>query len=283
MTDQLVLLYIVYGENEVYYNGAKFSILSFLNSLASSDTRPKIIVLTEKPDLFEGYPVETVRITKAMRNAWSVDGKYHFRIKNRGMRYITENYEFAENSKLLFIDADTYFTKNANQLFGLIKDNQALMFLNEGNVNKKKKFSLLQDGMANKTLQLPNFGTYSLSNTSTMWGSLMIGLRPSMFNILDYADELMLALMHETNIHTIEQFALAEALQTQYLLVEGKKFVSHYSTSGKKAHAESVLRCFFRENSNKTFAEQLTNAREVKLKRGPLTVIKQKLEKRKRT
>ena len=274
------LLYIVYGENDVYYQGAKFSILSFLNNSPSLANTPEIIVLTEKPDHFIKYPVSTYLITPEMKAEWSVGGKYHFRIKNRGLKFITDQLTFSESDKLLFIDADTYFNKDPNQLFDLISDQQALMFLNEGLITSKKKFESLRKGIEGVTLQLPSFGEYKLSKDASMWGSLMIGMTPNMFHLLDYADQLMLSLMKKTDIHTIEQFSLVEALKTQVNVVEGKKLVKHYSTSGKKKHAEKVLQSFFTLFGNQEFTKQLNAAKKIKLTRNLYTVLKQKLAKR---
>lgn len=274
------LLYIVYGDHDVYYQGAMFSILSFLNNAASLEDTPEIIILTEKPDYFKNYPVSTYLITPEMKASWSVNGKYHFRIKNRGLKHITEQLNFDELDKLLFIDADTYFTKDPNQLFNLISKQQALMFLNEGLITSKKKFGSLKDGMEGVTLQLPSFGEYRLSPDAAMWGSLMIGITPNMFHLLDYADQLMLSLMEKTDIHTIEQFSLVEALKTKYNVIEGKNFVKHYSTSGKKKHAEKVLRLFFNNVGKQEFTQQLSAAKKVKLTRNLYTVLKQKLAKR---
>ncbi len=274
------LLYIVYGDSDVYYQGAKFSILSFLNNSPSLADKPEIIILTEKPDHFKNYPVSTYLITPEMKDEWTVNGKYHFRIKNRGLKYITDQLTFSEQDKLLFIDTDTYFNEDPNQLFDLISNQQALMFLNEGLITSKKKFESLRDGIGGVTLQLPSFGEYKLSKDSSMWGSLMIGMTPNMFHLLDYADQLMLALMKKTDIHTIEQFSLVEALKTQFDVVEGKKLVKHYSTSGKKKHAEKVLQNFFTHFGNQKFTLQLNAAKKIKLTRNLYTVLKQKLAKR---
>jgi len=274
------LLYIVYGDNDVYYQGAKFSILSFLNNSPSLTDAPEIIILTEKPDYFKNYPVSTHQITPEMKAEWSVNGKYHFRIKNRGLKFITDQLIFSESDKLLFIDADTYFNKDPNQLFDLISSQQALMFLNEGLISSKKKFESLRKGIEGVTLQLPSFGEYKLSQDASMWGSLMIGMTPNMFHLLDYADQLMLSLMKKTDIRTIEQFSLVEALKTQFDVVEGKKLIKHYSTSGKKKHAEKVLQNFFTLFDNQEFTQQLNAAKKIKLTRNLYTVLIQKLAKR---
>ena len=84
-----ILLYIVFGENKGYYDGAKFSLLTFMNWVLNEDP-VEIVILAENPDEFESYPVTVFPISAQQRNEWSLDGKHHFRIKNRGMAYVMD-------------------------------------------------------------------------------------------------------------------------------------------------------------------------------------------------
>ena len=76
--------------------------------------------------------------------------------------------------------------------------------------------------------------TYELSKKSALWGSLMVGLTANMRQNIDWADKLMIKLFDMVSAHTIEEFSLSESLIREYNIVEGKKFVSLYSTSRKK-------------------------------------------------
>ena len=75
-----IILYIVYGEDQGYYDGAKFSFLTFMNWFEKDDPI-EIVVLTEKPEEFDNYPVQSLLITNQQKKEWSLNGKYHFRIK----------------------------------------------------------------------------------------------------------------------------------------------------------------------------------------------------------
>ena len=70
-----------------------------------------------------------------------------------------------------------------------------------------------------------------------MWGSLIIGVMPNMKNSIEWADKLMLEFKGLVKAHTIDQFSLSETLLMNYKIVEGKRFVSHYSTDGPKESA----------------------------------------------
>ena len=49
-----VLCYVVYGDNEMYYEGVKVSILSFFSQIAVQQ-RPLVAVLSPKPNFFADW------------------------------------------------------------------------------------------------------------------------------------------------------------------------------------------------------------------------------------
>ena len=102
----------------------------------------------------------------------------------------------------------------------------------------------------------------------------MVNMRPS----LDWADKLMLKFFDLVPSHTIEPFALSESLLRKYKMVEGKNFVSLYSTSRKKEYAKNILSNFFKENNLLHIDEQVRLAQNVKIKRSIFTILKQRLQ-----
>ena len=270
-----ILLYIVFGKNKGYYDGAKFSLLTFMNWVLNEDPI-EIVILTENPDEFESYPVTVFPISEQQRNEWSLDGKYHFRIKNRGMAYIMDQLELTEQDKILFLDTDTYFHKSPLPLFDLIQPNQALFYLNEGLIYNRKRFQVYIDHLEGKTIQIDN-DVYELSEESAMWGSLMVGIMPNMRPSLDWADKLMQVFIDTVPAHTIEPFSLAESLLRKYKMTEGKKYVSLYSTSRKKEHAMPIIDEFLNKCQALPIDKQISLAQKVIIKRSTFKVIKQRI------
>jgi len=270
-----ILLYIVFGDNKGYYDGAKFSLLTFMNWVLTEDPI-EIVILTEKPDEFESYPVKVFPISEDQKNEWSLDGKYNFRIKNRGMAYIMDQLELIEHDKILFLDTDTYFHKSPLLLFDLIKPNQALFYLNEGLIYNRKRFQVYIDHLEGKLIQIDD-DEYELSKESAMWGSLMVGIMPNMRHSLDWADKLMQVFIDMVPAHTIEPFSLAESLLRKYKMTEGKKYVSLYSTSRKKEYAIPLISEFLNKYQELSIDKQISLAQKVIIKRSIFTVIKQRI------
>ena len=275
-----IILFIVYGEKQIYYDGAKFSILTYLNWV-STENSVEIVVLTEKPEEFLNFPISIFKINTKQKKDWSLDGKYHFRIKNRGICHVIDKLSLKDNDKLLFFDADTYFHKSPIALFKLIDSNQALFFINEGLINRKKRFKSILNSLKGKTIKLHD-SSYKLKDNSSMWGALMIGIMPCMRDSFELADELMQSFLEIVPSHTIEQFSLSEVLSAKYKLVEGKKYVSLYSTSGKKEYAKKVLREFFNKHSKLNIQEQIKIAQLVNFNRPLSMIIKQHINKLKK-
>ena len=269
-----ILLYIVYGEDQTYYDGVIFSFLTFMYWLTDRN-QIDIFVLTEKPEKFESYPVNILAMNEEQKKEWSIDGDYHFRIKNRGLAYVMDELKLKEDDKILFLDADTYFHKSPLPLFDLIKTNQAVFYLNEGLIYERKRFSVYVENLQGKKIKI-NDEFYELSKKSALWGSLMVGISANMRSSLDWADKLMLEFFKLVPTHTIEPFALSESLLRKYKMVEGKNFVSLYSTSRKKEHASRILSNFLKNNIMLDIEEQIHSAQSIKIKRPLFVVIKQR-------
>ena len=265
-----IVLYIVYGEEKSFYDGAKLSFLTFLNWKSEKDAF-EIVILTEKPEEFNGYPVKVLPISVEQKKDWSLNGKYHFRIKNRGIAYIMDKLDLKGRDKLLFLDTDTYFNKSPLPLFHLIKPNQTLFYLNEGLIYGRKRFDVYVRSLKGKQIEFDGH-SYQLSKKSAMWGALMLGLMANMRLSLEFADKLMLRFIDQVPAHTVEQFALSEILLAKYKIVEGKKFVSSYSTSRKKEYANKMINKFFKENNKLPVNKQITLAQKIRIKR-PITIV----------
>jgi len=271
-----VVLYIVYGDDDAYYQGAQFSILTFMH-WASNKDEVEIYVLTEKPEKFTGFQANILVMTMTHKQKidWSLNGKYHFRIKNRGLAFVMDSLKLEENDKILFFDTDTYFHKSPLPLFDLIQPNQALFYLNEGLIYKRKRFDVYVKSLEGQSIEIEG-QNYLLSKQSALWGSLMVGIMPNMRPSLEWADLLMQKFYEIVPSHTIEPFALSESLLKNYKLVEGKNYVSLYSTSRKKDYVKNILSIFFKKNKFLSIEEQVYLAQKIKIKRPLFVILKQR-------
>jgi heptosyltransferase-3 len=273
-----IICFIVYGNNEDYYNSAKFSILNLLNFTNNTDI--SIIVLSEDITKFKNYPITTIKITEKQIKDWSLNGRYHFRIKNLGLQHVIKTLELSDNGKIIFFDVDIYFKKNPLKLFNLITNSQIVMYRDEGFICKKKRFKYYKNNLSNTTIQCENMGNYSMNTNAKMWGSAIMGLTKQMaLDLLQNADSLMLCLLSkisEKKAHTIEQFSLSESVKESHKITEGSRYVSIYSTDRKKRYAQKQLKKFFDENNGSSIDLLVNRSLSINLKRSIVKIIKER-------
>ena len=267
--------YIVYGENDGYFVGARFSILTLL---AYNRANIKVVVLTDRPTYFSDLPVTTLELSLKQKRKWSLDGRYHFRIKNRGLANVIETLDLGDSEKIVAVDTDGYFTSSIAELFERINTTNSTIFRNEGAIRKKKRFRVYKDALDRKTFKTPMNKIYRLSPNAEMWGTLLWGFQVSNKTILDTADDIMLCLLDVVDAHTIEPFALTEAIKSDHNLFESKQYIKNYSTSGKKRFALAVLRRFCDEVSDASIEQQIEAAKTVRLSRNFLQFVQSRYE-----
>lgn len=277
------LAFVVYGNDKTYYQGARFCILSFLaNWQGGVDSRPEVVVLAEETEHFSGLPIRVLPISSAQKAEWSLNNTYHFRIKNRGLKYLCDQLPLASEDKLVFLDTDTYFNQATNIYFDAISSTESLMFFPEVKINdlpESNEYAVIRG----KDIALEDGSSYCVTEQSTMWASAVIGITGSQKQAFDYADQLIQALRNEgCKAHTLEQFALSEALSRDVALRPAKDWLNHYSTSGRKDWGRKVLERFFIENCNKPFEEQVQLAKKVSFTRPLSEVIRGHIYKKKK-
>ncbi|WP_413112721.1 hypothetical protein [Thaumasiovibrio sp. DFM-14] len=274
------LVYVIYGHDETYYQGARFGILSFLSHWEGGNP-PQVVVLTECPEKFEGMPIDIIGLSNQQIREWSLDGAYRFRIKNRALHFFITSRSLSEQSKILFMDTDFYFSQATNIFYEHITDQQALMFFPETSISN------LPDDNEYAVLRQRDFviqgKQYRVTEQSMMWASAVIGITPRMIEALEYADQLILAFRKAGCMaHTLEQFALSEALSRNVNLREAKPWVQHYSTSGRKDYARKVLQRFFSRYGSSPFEVQVTASRGVNFRRTLVAVVQGHIYKKKK-
>ena len=94
---------------------------------------------TDKPELFEGYPVRLVQINEQEAYHRSFNGIQHFVIKLRALEkaMLTSDVDVS-----LLLDTDAYWKKNPSTLAHCIKPNHAVIFCNEGRVKGTRNVSI---------------------------------------------------------------------------------------------------------------------------------------------
>lgn len=71
------LVYVAYGDDPLFYDGIKISILS-LYAHTPKVQLPKIVVIGEKDDEFYEFPVTNILPSNKQKDEWTLHGLYHY-------------------------------------------------------------------------------------------------------------------------------------------------------------------------------------------------------------
>ncbi|MBU6958387.1 hypothetical protein KRR23_11635 [Pseudomonas sp. CVAP len=220
------LLYLVYGDQDVYRREAKFSILTALSQLKKGKSLC-IRIFTDRPEDYAGWPVETLALNQQTLTSWQGENGYHHRRKACA---IAAGLKLAE--KTLFVDTDTLFLEDPNLILKRIQPQQYLMDCFEYDwsyVCKRPDYVKL--GMC-----LQAHGINS-DNSFKLYNSGLCGVTDSDTPLLEETIKLIDEWTQGSfDIHTIEQIALSFAMRDKPVQ-EAKKFIYHYFAEKRFFHA----------------------------------------------
>lgn len=243
------LVYLVYGGKPEYHREAKYSILSAYYH--AQGKCPRILLYTDEPAQFAGWPVEVIELDAATLKEWTGPASYLHRRKAAAIR---DALAYADQS--IFIDTDTFFTSSPLTLFERLANAPWLVDEIEG-VWKEHKGKVLHDVLA------PHLADrHGVDQNMLLINSGVLGFQADASRIMDET----LALIDEMHpmvpdIHIIEQFAVGVAARHLGRPAESVGVLKHYF-SGKN-YWRHIVGAFFMQHGE-TFSEALVQAsREV--------------------
>ena len=255
--------FIAYGEDELYHRGALFSALRLLHYNSASTIR----ILTDKPHLFDAYPVETIELSEAQKTKMSFGNRYHFGIKAAGIIELLKGCD-----RLFFMDTDTYPVADISHVFDRISPSHSIMRMCEGRPRMDYP-TLAGKGIA--------VGNQILTGAEPMWNSGLLGVHSSNLPALERAYSAIEQVSQVLQCHTPEQFCIGVALAQDARTISPHRLpIRNYSTSGKKRFARQRIETFYVENGLKTINEQIADAAATRLWRTPLDLLKKQFARR---
>lgn len=233
------LIYIVFGQNFNNHLETNFSIISFLARKNSVD---KIYVMTDDDQYYQqavSQGVEIILVTPEQLKSWQEPYGFFWRIKIKAIQYVVEKYP---DQNWLYLDADTFLSKELYEVRTKLENGESVMHLNEGKLselNSKTERLMWQQSKGKK------FAGYEITDDLSMWNAGAIGI-PSknatalMIGILLLCDE-----MCEAGItrRLIEQFAFSVVLNSETKLSACDNVIVHY-WANKEEWNEVILDFF---------------------------------------
>ena len=220
------LLYLIYGDKDVYRREAKFSMLTALAQLKRGESLC-IRIMTDRPQDYAGWPVETITLDEQTLKAWQGDNGY---IHRRKACAIAQGLRLAD--KTLFVDTDTLFLESPLRLFEKIAPGQYVMDRFEydwSTVCARADYVKL-----GQHLQAHGINA---QNSFKLYNSGLCGVTAGDSAMLEESIRLIDEWTQGSfDIHTIEQIAISFAMRDKPVQ-EAKKLVYHYFAEKNFFHA----------------------------------------------
>ncbi|MBN9219497.1 MAG: hypothetical protein J0I79_16250 [Mesorhizobium sp.] len=251
--------YIAFGNDELYARGALFSALRLLHFCPGAD----ITVLTDRPGIFDRYPIRTIELTAGRMTEMSFGGRYRFGIKAAGIIDLLERYE-----RLFFMDTDMYPVGDISRCFRQISASCSIMRKCEG-TPKPPYRAIKHKGFL--------LGGRKLTGYEPMWNSGVLGVHSSNSPALSKAYGAIEQMIGVVKAHTPEQFCIGVALSQDGRTISGHWLpIRNYNTRGRKLFARRRLDAFFAANGHLDVDRQVEQASTYRLWRAPIDLWKQR-------
>ena len=244
--------YIAFGQDELYALGALFSALRLLHYCPNASIK----VLTDRPDIFHGYPIETMELTPRRMEETSFGGRYKFGIKAAGTIELLKRCD-----RLFVMDTDIYPAGDISKCFDRISPSRSIMWRREGRAPRPFR-SLDGKGIA--------LDGRILTGTETMWASAVLGIHRDNVSRLVHAYTTVEQMIGIVRTHTPEQFCIGIALSSDGRQISRHKLpLRNYTTKGKKLFARQRIKSFFDANGHLSVNQQIDNASNYRVSRTP--------------
>lgn len=232
----MVLTYLVFGAALQNYSQAYFSILSFLARKSGDDL---IVVLTDRPEFFEGLreEIEVLTLDNKQLEDWKGPYQFFWRIKIKALQEVVLRYP---SRHVLYLDSDTFFFRDATGLKDILEAGSHLMHLNEGALSELPSKT---EGTMWRQLKGKTFEGVAMETDLHMWNAGVVGVSKHDTHALERALALCDALCEQqVTPRLIEQFALSVAL-SRGGMAAADHVIGHY-WSNKKGWNERIGQFF---------------------------------------
>lgn len=248
------IVYFAFG-GKAYQNELLFSILSYFKFHKADENQ--IIIYSDDIHFFKNKLPQSVKYHNLSNDTvvhWK--GQYNFvhRVKIKVIEDITSKYE----GNFLYLDTDTYFTKNCCEIFENINSNsiyfdkcEGKLIDNKGGIARKMRVFLKKQ---NK-FKIPSLSEIiTIDDNFTVWNAGVIGFNSSFSDQVKLIEELVDELYSKNRLFVMEQIAFNYFFQKKTSPLESINYIHHYWYFKE---FRGVLSHFFEHNKLKSFEEMV--------------------------
>ena len=268
-----VILYHVYGSTALY-NQLRFSILTLYHQLKGDFKNMKVVIYTDDARNFEMYkeamPFYIEPLTKDSVQSYKGEQQFVHRVKICVIKDCFLKYK----SNILYLDSDTYLTKNPLPLLNCISGTTSIMNSNDydlisaDDLYENNDWLHIRKAIKNYVYIIEGKKT-TIPLTTRMWNAGVIGISKENSHLLDNILELTDQIYKNKRVFTAEQLAFSYYLQNKTDLISSEDVVFHYwrnfyGSYWKNSH-DFHFRKFFNQECKKSINDQAVAAYQLTL------------------
>lgn len=215
--------YLIYQAHtsQILYYETIYSIYSY--GLHNNSTQINIIIYTDNPDIFEPYvghlQVTYRKVDKTLIDEWMGPYSFIHRMKIKVLQEVISNY----NGNFLYVDSDTYFTANLEEVFSGIANDQLYMHCFENLLRNIKMYQPLN----RHSVELRG-KQHSISPDAPVWNAGALGFSNTASDLINQVLDLTDVLYQYYQKHIIEQFSFSYLFNTRGMIQNLEAQIFHY-------------------------------------------------------
>lgn len=244
------IIYLAHGDMH-FMHETYLSILSIWKN--QSDLDIDISVYTFNPSFFTNIFNNQIRIiplSASQIHTWKGAYQFNHRLKIELLLDFTAKFK---NAHYIFLDSDTFVTRNFDEKLKLISKNNFLMHFDEGCMNQKRRTHIKK---LYRFLMKNEVAHVTLNNELHMWNSGVIGFHYDNKDLLIKILETTDSLSQKTSSHILEQFAFCYHFQNNGHIHAAHPVIHHYWYCKEM---REIIKDFFNLNNQKTIEQQIKN------------------------
>lgn len=231
------LVLLTFGDRIENHYQAVFSILSFLREPMITG----VYVVTDKPNYYRHLEqrAEVIEVDKTLLQQWRGQHDFFWRIKIKAIEAVIQ---LCPNEDILYVDSDTCYIKNLDNIASGLQQGQTFMHEAEGRLSE---LDSNEERRMWQSLQNKTFGGVDINQQTEMWNAGVIALPGS------HSDKII---QHTLAIcdaicatpcprRLVEQFSFSLALNAHKSLVNCQQSILHYW--GNKPQWNVLIESFF--------------------------------------
>jgi hypothetical protein len=239
------ILYLIFGDEQLYHSQAYFSICSFLCRMEATD---RVLIMTDAPDFYVRFNdrVQIIEVNQAQIEAWKGEYNFVFRAKIKAIEYACQLYP---NEPTIYLDSDTFLFNDLKLLSKSIAN--PLMHTREGLMSELKSKTIRKLW---QTVKGREFAGIQIQAKHAMWNAGVVGIPAGQgLKITDLVLQICDKILAEkVGKWVVEQFSFSIVMSENGNLKPVENYIGHY-WSNKEEWNEAIqkfmLNSFLKGNS----------------------------------